>query len=244
MTLTGHTGQLRALAFSPDGGRVATGGVDRTVRVWDAGTGRQHLLLRHPEDVSATGYSPDGARIVTACDDRTVRVWDASTGREVLALPRGVPVGIARFHPRNGTRLLIGGGGERVVSVWDVGANAEVLALRHPAGVTAAAFSPDGGRIVTGGSDGMLRVWDATTGDEILPIAGSPSGVASVSFSPDGARLLASRPGSTARTARAVSVWLFGTRLPIRRGEPGVLIWDSTPLNQSSPRRGSVPGAE
>jgi WD40 repeat protein len=233
MTLTGHTGQLRAMSFSPDGSRLATGTVDRTVRVWDTRTGEQLVVLRHPEGVSSTGFSPDGTRVVTACDDRTVRVWEVATGKEVFALPRDVPVGVARFHPRNGTRLLVGGRGDRVVCVWDVSANAELLALRHPAGVNAAEFSPDGERIVTGGGDGRIRVWDSTTGDEILPIPCSPSGVVSVAFSPDGVRLLAIRPGSM-EPPRARWMSLFRTRVPIRREEPGVFIWDSRPLNQSS----------
>jgi WD40 repeat protein len=235
MTLTGHTGQLYTIAFNAARDRVVTASVDRTARIWNARTGHLLHVLRHPQGVTAAGFNPDGDRVVTACDDKVVRVWDAGTGVELLALPQSVPVNVTAFSPRDGNRLLIGGRGERVVRVLDLAARLELLVLRHPAGVTAAAFSPDGERIVTGGSDGTLRVWDVATGDEILPIPTSSSGVTSVSFSPDGSRLLAVRTGPTGRSPPVAWVRLFGTRVPIHREESAVLIWDGTPLNQSVP---------
>ena len=61
--------------------------MDNTVRVWDAASGEELLVLRgHEGPVHAAAFSPDGARIVSGSDDRTVRVWDAASGAELLVL--------------------------------------------------------------------------------------------------------------------------------------------------------------
>ena len=68
-----------AAGFSPDGARIVSGSGDDTVRVWDAASGAELLVLRGHEDwVRAAAFSPDGARIVSGSWDNTVRVWDAA----------------------------------------------------------------------------------------------------------------------------------------------------------------------
>ena len=91
--LTGHTGGVRAVAWSPDGTRLLTGGDDSTVRVWDAATAEPlHQLTGHTGGVWAVAWSPDGTRLLTG-DDSTVRVWDATSGLPVgftiVTLPGG-----------------------------------------------------------------------------------------------------------------------------------------------------------
>ena len=72
---------VNAAAFSPDGARIVSGSHDNTVRVWDAASGEELLVLRgHEKRVSAAAFSPDGARIVSGSDDDTVRVWDVASG--------------------------------------------------------------------------------------------------------------------------------------------------------------------
>jgi eukaryotic-like serine/threonine-protein kinase len=78
-TLIGHTAEVRGLAFSPDGRRIATSSWDRTIKLWDPDTGREVFTLRgHTAGLLVVAFSPDGRRLVSGGIDFTARVWDAT----------------------------------------------------------------------------------------------------------------------------------------------------------------------
>src|SRR5262249_5774365 len=85
--MRGHTNGAEAIAFSPDGTRIASGGIDRTIYFWAGRTG-QALASRdgHRDRVGCVGFSPDGKHVITAGNDHTARLWDATTGTLLAVL--------------------------------------------------------------------------------------------------------------------------------------------------------------
>jgi WD40 repeat protein len=80
-------GGVDALAFSPDGRRLAAASTDTKARIFDVATGQPILKVAHGGAVSAVAFSPDGRRLATASADKTARIWDAATGQVLAQLP-------------------------------------------------------------------------------------------------------------------------------------------------------------
>ena len=97
-TLEGHNGNVTALAWSPDGQRLATAADDATVRLWDTTSGTQVFTLRGLRgSVLSVGWSADGLMLAAGANDGTIRLWDATSGSEIDHSPSRLHVLDARL---------------------------------------------------------------------------------------------------------------------------------------------------
>ncbi len=205
--LKGHEGPVWHIAFHPRGNRLVTCS-RATARLWNLETGKQQGELSAQSVDSASlqpiltaEYSPDGSQIVTGGADQTARLWDATTGTPqfVLSGHEG-SVGLVRFSldgkavltsvTQNAGILNPGGVNlapqrDAAVRVWDTTTGQLRATLPHATAIEAAVFGHDGRRVVTGSADGILRVWDAATGDVLHKLEVRRGAIHAVAWSPD-----------------------------------------------------------
>jgi WD40 repeat protein/serine/threonine protein kinase len=207
-----HSGQVVTAVYSPDGRWIASGGADRTVRVWEA-TGRRDVavLQGHTEEPRQLLFTPDGRRVVSTAADGTVRLWIAEPGASLPVL-RGHDLYVypVAFSPDG--RRIASGSWDKTVRFWDARTGELLARLKHPGIVRALAFGPDGTWLVSG-CDGEERLWlwDVASGRLLRRIDGPGPTLAYVAVSPDGAWVAAAaRTGTTAvidaATGRSVVV--------------------------------------
>ena len=161
--LTGHTGWVWALAYSPDGTRLVSGSADKTVRVWNPATGDLLSTLNgHLSHVNSVAYSFDGSRIVSGSDDNTILVWDAQSGQIVcgpIITENEDSVSSVCFSPDG--KQILSGSRDGTACVWDaiIGDPLFRPFSGHTSWVTSVCLFPDGRRFATGSLDGTIRIW-------------------------------------------------------------------------------------
>jgi WD40 repeat protein len=136
---------------------LASGSEDATVRLWDVASGEQRAVLRgHTAYVENLTFYPDGLRLVSSAANQELHLWDVKSGASL-----GSPTSPSW----------------RQITRWP----------RHPGGPVAdLALSDDGALVARGGDDGVLRLWDVTTGRELGAFDWGLGPVYAAAFAPDG----------------------------------------------------------
>ena len=205
--LKGHTGDVKACAFAPDGQTLVSGSEDKTLRLWDVASAVcRGRLLGHTDEVNGCALSADGRTIVSASGDMTLKTWDAGSGEcRTTFVGHSNGVLACAFSPDGQT--IVSASSDGTLRLWDaITGECRATLLGHRAGgVRACAFSPDGRTIVSASGDTTVKLWDASSGACRATLAGHPEAVVGCAFSPDGSMIVS---GSTKHKKDCVRLWV------------------------------------
>ncbi|MEU4761686.1 protein kinase [Actinosynnema sp. NPDC023794] len=211
--LTGHTGEVSALAFAPGGGLLASTGMDATVRLWDTATWTTRQTFSAPEvGLSSVTFTPSGSAVVAGAVGSSVYSWDLATGDLLTQYAAGSVTTFAVVMTADG-RTLLSSDSTGVITVWSY---LRSTMVPGDSAVLSAAFQPGGELLATTSGNGVVRLWDHRNARLVRELRGHGDDAYDAAFSPDGSEL------ATVSEDGVLVVWKAETGAEARRfSRPG-----------------------
>ena len=183
-TLGHHSNVIEALAFSPDGKRLATGGFDKLVKIWDLETRREIGSAREETMLGAVAFSADGKQLLTANLNATVKICDLERLPDLAPRVLGMDIGSYLVISPDGKTLACTGGDS--LQLWDLSTRQEVHRARIEGHSWRAAFDPRGDTLAIGTVSGEIVLWDVQKRSQLSTFSAHQGHVLALAFSPGG----------------------------------------------------------
>ena len=220
-TMYGHNGGVMCASWSPDGNRVASGGIDNTVRLWNSSDGREmNILSGHTHQVLAVAWSPDGHRLASSSANGQVKIWNTDTCQLQLTFGMSDETMFAVAWSPDGKQVACAGR-NHTIRIFDPRTGAVRSAFSSgDSPVRGLSWNPDGKRLVSGDEHADVQIWDSATGKNLLRMHGHAGSVTGVAWSPDGKQL------ASASIDNTVKIWDAGSgadKITLRGHTQGVV---------------------
>lgn len=191
--------QTRAVVFSPDGTEIAAADGSNGLRIYEAASGKERLVLKtavlHQPYGQSIAFSPDGRRLAVGGEDRSMHVWDTGSGEELLSCPGHSGRIFAIAYSPDG-KTIATGSADKTVRVWDAARGQEIRKLEgHAKDVYSVRYSADGRTLITADYESTVRFWDVGSGAALRTLDGHGLQSNRIAFSADGKRFLRASHG-------------------------------------------------
>ncbi|HXO18392.1 MAG TPA: TIR domain-containing protein [Thermoanaerobaculia bacterium] len=211
-TLEGHESVVSTVAFDPQGGTLASGSHDNTVKLWETRSGKLLRTLKgHQGAVRSVAFDPQGRALASGSEDDTVKLWEVRSGKLLHTLEGHTDrvVSVA-FDPQGGT--LASGSLDGTVKFWEERSGKLLRTFEgHQGPVMRVAFDPQGGTLASGSGDHTVKLWEAQSGKLLCTLEGHKDWVYGMAFEPQGGTLASGSADNTVRLWKARSGKLLRT---------------------------------
>ncbi len=202
-SFTSDNGYTGAVDWHPTNvNRLATGGKDGLIKIWDSNTGQLITTLFYPtertDDITSVKWSPDGSKIARSNYGGAITVWSTSDNSQIVDIPSSQVTSLS--WQSTGTHLVAVAG--VYLRIWNIGASQTPSILQYDNGIpTSVDWSQYNGLIASGGADvdRDIRIWNPTTGQVVRVLDGHTDQILSVAWSPNSDQLASASVDGTVR---------------------------------------------
>ncbi len=230
--------QVLALAFSPDGTRLASGNKDTTVRLWDINNHELMILQKHTGWTNVLAFSPNGKILASGSVDKTVQLWDTTMSKPLTTLTGHANGITALAFSADGTTLA-SASADGAIRFWQTGTGAPLPPhiTGHTASVRAATFFDESSTLVSVAFNGEITFWHLKTPQKsTVYTAGPQDWLATLAFSPDGTKLASVRAWGSVifRPSFNHALWSAGSSIRLTDVSTGIELATLTDIETPS----------